>query len=466
MDDVPLEEVLDYVARNLGVESYVGNNVIWLTAPSPKGQLPMETRIYKLQNGAQFHASDWESDRTASKPPTTRKVDESALQGLTSEATEISKKTTAIEDVLKRFIPAPPGADYYFDRGTHALVIRNTLANLTLAESLIQSLDVAPPQVLIEARFVTASVSDLRELGIEWILNSVYDINSKAALSADGSLFERSATRIDKDGTVHYAPYRTDGSGTFPLGPQGPFGQLRPVANPATTAQGLNLTYQGLLTEPMFSAVLHALDISGKGKVLSVPRVTTVNNTPAKLRNGRDLLYFDEFQAQVFHTYDSVSRTTLDYGVLIPKGKPIKEELGITLIAVPSVGADLNRISLLLMPTISDFDGWTDYQSPSNAPATSIQQVTVKLPIIKRQEVQTKVITQSGETVVMGGLVTSVKQKTLHKIPFLSDIPLLGPLFTRLDETEHNENLLIFVTATVISERGETLVPRPTPLIP
>jgi type IV pilus assembly protein PilQ len=216
----------------------------------------------------------------------------------------------------------------------------------------------------------------------------------------------------------------------------------------------------------MFSAVLHALDISGKGKVLSVPRVTTVNNTPAKLRNGRDLLYFDEFQAQVFHTYDSVSRTTLDYGVLIPKGKPIKEELGITLIAVPSVGADLNRISLLLMPTISDFDGWTDYQSPSNAPATSIQQVTVKLPIIKRQEVQTKVITQSGETVVMGGLVTSVKQKTLHKIPFLSDIPLLGPLFTRLDETEHNENLLIFVTATVISERGETLVPRPTPLIP
>jgi type IV pilus assembly protein PilQ len=455
MEDVPLEEVLDYVARNLGVESYVGANVIWLTAPSPKAQSPMVTRIYKLRNGVQFHASDWESEKTANKPPTTRKTDESAMQGLTSEATEISKKTTSIEEALKRFIPVMPGADYYFDRGTHALIIRHTLANLALAEDLIDALDAAPPQVLIEARFVTATVSDLRELGIDWMLDSSYGINSKG----NANKIEVATTQVDKNGNVVYKPYTADGSGGFPLGPQGPFGEIR-SGNPSTVAQGLNLTYRGLLTEPMFSAVLHALDIAGKGKVLSVPRVTTVNNTPAKLRNGLDLLYFDEFQSQIFHSYDAVTRTSQDYGVLIPKGKPIKEELGITLIAVPSVGADMDRISLMLMPTISEQKGWTDYQSWSNNPSANIQQVAVKLPIIERREVQTKVIVQSGETVVMGGLVTSVKQKTLHKVPFLSDLPLLGYLFTRLDETEHNENLLIFVTATVVSERGETLVPR------
>ncbi len=457
MENVPLEEVLDYVARNLGVDSYVGANVIWLTAPSPKSGSPMVTRIYKLQNGVQFHASDWNDEKSAARAPATgRKADESALQGLTSEATEISKKNTSIEEAVKRFIPAVPGADHYFDRGTHALIIRNTLANLALAEDLIEVLDVAPAQVLIEARFVTASVSDMRELGIEWMLNSSFGYSTT---------YGQTTAQIDQGGGVGYTPYSYDDAGTFPLGPQVPFGVKRADAvNPATSSQGLNLTYRGLLTKPMFSAVLHALDISGKGKVLSVPRVTTVNNTPAKLRNGRDLLYFDEFQAQMFRSVvpGPTAATTYyeDIGILIPKGKPIKEELGITLIAVPSVGADMNRISLMLMPTISEQEGWTAYQSASNTPAATIQQVMVKLPVIVRQEVQTKVIVQSGETVVMGGLVKSVKQNTLHKVPLLSAIPLLGALFTRLDETEHNENLLIFVTATVISERGETLVPR------
>ena len=223
----------------------------------------------------------------------------------------------------------------------------------------------------------------------------------------------------------------------------------------------MNLTYRGVLTQPLFEAVLHALDISGKGRTLSVPRVTTVNNTPAKLRNGQDLLYFDEFQAQMFNTYDPVSRLTLNTGALLPKGKPVKEELGITLVAVPSVGADLNTINLMLMPTISQQTGWTDYQDGVTN-SSPLRQVSVKLPLVSRQEVQTKVIVQSGETVVMGGLISSVKQNTLHKIPFLSDLPLLGNLFTRVDVTEENENLLIFVTASVVSERGETLVAKGT----
>ena len=207
------------------------------------------------------------------------------------------------------------------------------------------------------------------------------------------------------------------------------------------------------------------------GRTLSAPRVTTVNNTPAKLRSGEDLLYFDEFQAQMFNAYDPATRLTYQVAALFPRGKPVREELGYTLVAVPSVGADLRTISLMLMPTISQFDGWTSYLAPTSqtpggtntGSATtggiSVYQVEPKLPKIRRSEVQTKVTVQSGETVVMGGLINSVKQRTLHKVPFLSDIPLLGLLFRRYDMTEENRHLLIFVTATVISERGETLVP-------
>lgn len=452
MDNVPLIEVFDYISRNLGVEFYFGNNVVWVTSPVTVGRVPFETRIYKLQHGLQFHASDWENPLDP-KAAASKAVRPEGLPGLTGESTEQSSRATSLEETLKRFVPVVPGADYHFDRDMHLLIVRHTRANLALIEDLIAELDAVPPQVLIEARFVTTRASDLRELGIDWIMNSSLGLGPKQG--------GRSYTQVGNGSSAAFAPYGYDSKGTFPLGPQGSFGTERTkTVNPATASQGLNLTYRGVLTEPLFAAVLHALDISGKGRTLSVPRVTTVNNSPAKLRNGEDLLYYDEYQAQVFTSYDPATPTrSQSFAALFPKGKPVKEELGITLLAVPSVGADMNTISLMLMPTISQQVGWTDYQGDSTN-KSNIYQVAVKLPRIVRREVQTKVIVQTGETVVMGGLIDSVKQNTLHKVPFLSDIPFLGKLFTRVDVTEENENLLIFVTASVVSERGETLVTR------
>ena len=141
----------------------------------------------------------------------------------------------------------------------------------------------------------------------------------------------------------------------------------------------------------------------------------------------------------------------------------MKEELGITLVAVPSVGADMETISLLLTPTISQLVRFVSYQDERQVSpdpnAVNIDQVVVKLPVIARREVQTKVQVKSGETVVMGGLIDTVVQNTEHRVPILGSIPGIGQLFRRVDVTEERRNLLIFVTATVISDRGESLVP-------
>jgi len=266
-------------------------------------------------------------------------------------------------------------------------------------------------------------------------------------------------TQMQPGNIVRHRPYFTDTEGPFPLGPQGYFGLDR-EGNPTTVDQGLNLTYQGVLTQPMFRAIIHALDISGKGRTLSVPRVTTVNNNPAKLRNGEDLRFYEEFQAQAFSLVDAENRK-YTVTVLIPKGKPSLEELGITLVAVPSVGADMRTISLLLTPTISTLEGFVSYQDErlQEEDLSEIRQVVVKLPIISRREVQTKIVVESGQTVVMGGLIGTVKMESTRSVPLLGSIPLLGKLFQRVDVTEQSRNLLIFVTATVISERGESLLP-------
>lgn len=451
VDNTPLRELLDYISRNLGVEFYAGDHVLWAAPAGSKQGAPLKTRIYRFRRGFQFHGGDWGENSSG-------KTDESMIETLSRKATVLSTEKSHIERLIEQFVPPSEGSQFYLDRSSHTLFVRNTPDNLALIETIINSLDVNPPQVFIEARFVETTLSDLRELGIEWVLNSPL-VTSRTTALRDGMPTRVTQTQIDEGASISFDPFSSDDSGTFPLGPQGSFGLVRP-GNPQTASQGLNLTYNGILTEPMFNAVLHALDISGDGRTLSVPRVTTVNNNPAKLRNGQDLRYFEEFKAQAFNLVDEDNKR-FTVTVLIPAGKPVLEELGITLVAVPSVGADRQTISLLLTPTISRLDGFLSYQDDSLGAtnvANQIRQVVVKLPIISRREVQTKVVVGSGETVVMGGLIDSVQQETEHSIPFLGSIPILGNFFKRTDTTTEQKNLLIFVTATVLSERGESLL--------
>jgi len=454
VNDVPLREILDFIARNYGINFYLGENIIWVTAADTGAAAPMQTRIYRLRKGLQHYGDDW---GTADASAT------SDMGTISRRAGTLPEGETYITQIISMFVPEVPGAQLHLDRNTHTLIVRNTVENLQLVGRLVEALDVTPPQVLIEARFMEVTVSDLREVGLEWVLDSALVATQKGVMR-DGQWVEEPRTLVDPGASVRYTPYASDDAGPFPLGPQGSFGSRR-SGNPPTADQGLNLTYRGVLTEPMFQAILHALEVSGKGRTLSVPRVTTVNNHPAKLRDGDDLLYYKQFQAQAFQLVDA-SNQRYTVTALIPQGAPDTAELGITLVAVPSVGADLRSISLLLTPTISALDRFESYQDTGGAdepgaPQVRVQQVVVKLPVISRREVQTKVVVGSGETVVLGGLIRSVEQETVHRVPILGSLPLVGSLFRRTAVTEEKRNLLIFVTATVLSERGENMIPLP-----
>jgi type II secretory pathway component GspD/PulD (secretin) len=422
-DQVPLSEILDYVSRNLGITFFIGENIIWAT-PQTQDQpgIPMATRMYRLRKG----------------------IDGKLEAGTGTQQAESAEENVPIELAILRFVDQPDGADLLFDKKSHALIVKNTVENLAKVEDIIETMDVCPPQILIEARFVSTGVTDLRELGIDWVLNSPYVV-----MESEG----RSRTQINQGGTVGFT-------------------------QPANAAQGLNVSYEGILTDPMFKATIHALDKTGRARTLSVPKVTTINNRVASIRVGEDFRYYDEYDIQSTPSQVTGNAGNTVYSsILVPVGSPKLEELGIELKVRPSVGSDMSSITLQLLPEISEFVRYETYQvgtgnnnnnqnandTTSTSTSTNNGMSTVKLPIFRRSKIETEVIVQSGETVVMGGLITSTEGKRKEKVPFLSSIPLLGLLFQNDVTDTEQKNLLIFVTATIISERGENLVPLALP---
>jgi type IV pilus assembly protein PilQ len=420
-EQVPLAEIFSYISRNLGVAFYLGENTIWIT-PSAEGKdaIPMETRLYKLRKGIPA------------------KLQSFSASGAPAQDSGAAEEDIDIIQAVKRFVPAPAGSDLLFDKKAHLLIVKNTVDNLGKVEDLIEALDVCPPQVQIEARFIGTRITDLRELGVDWVLkgrNGVIPITLNSA--------NRTQTGIPDPGV------------TWPVTPS------------AFSPNGLNFTYTGILTSPEFSAVVHALEETGKSRTLSVPRVTTVNNRPAFIRVGTDYRYFEEYNVQ------SVPGNSTDGGtayssVLVPVGRPTLAEVGIQLSVTPSVGADMSSIDLRLAPEISDRIGFDEFSvatggnNATNAATTNGMSV-IKLPVFQRSKIDTEVIVQSGETVVMGGLIKSSEDRKKSGVPLLASLPLVGFLFAHDNIDQKQENLLIFVTATILSERGEDLIPLPPP---
>ncbi len=414
-DNTPLKEILDYVSRNIGVQFAVGENIIWVTEGTPdEVRIPMETRVFPLRKGLSMQ--------------------------------EIEAGTANVEEALQRFVPQPQGSDLLFNPKAHLLIVKNTRDNLALTEQIVAAMDVVPPQVLIEARFISTQIADMRELGVDWVLDSAVTVSRQRVLR-DGANVGAPRTVITADSRIGFTPFAGD-------------------------ARGLNLTYQGLLTDPMFQAVLHALDRSGKSRTLSVPKVTTVNNRAARIRVGEDFRYFEEYDTISIPSQVSDGGQTVYTSTLVPVGVPRLEELGIILTVTPSVGADMSSITLHMVPEIRDFVRYEEFNVAARGRRTgttgtiidddrTIEDETslIKVPIFRISEVETEVIVRSGETVVTGGLISSSESKSQEKVPILGSVPLLGALFRRDVTEETRQNLLIFVTATILSERGENLIP-------
>jgi general secretion pathway protein D len=209
--------------------------------------------------------------------------------------------------------------------------------------------------------------------------------------------------------------------------------------------------------------MLRALSQKTGSDLLSAPKVTVLSGDLATITVAQELRYpqrYSDIEPEVGSGSSLAGGSGGSAGVVIAAGTPqdfTVRNVGVELSVTPRVEDDDYSITLDLHPMVTEFDGFVEYGGPSIA-ISSGRQVSVPSgfyqPIFSVREVKTRVTIWDGATVVMGGLTREEVKEVNDKVPFLGDIPLFGRLFQSKGESTQKRNLLIFVTANMVSPGG------------
>lgn len=301
------------------------------------------------------------------------------------------------------------------DMRMNALVVKDLSLNIDRMERLIKDLDMRSPQVLIEAKIVEVSSNYARELGVQW--GGKYTGSSSRGMEISGG-----RTGIS-GGTTGLPPV---GSTTFypSAGDIGASGNAYVVNLPAAIGPGaggvIGMTYGTLAGKLSLDFQLSAMVATGQGKILSNPKVMTMNNKEAKISSGVDI------PVRVLTT--TTTGTTAEI-------KTISASLSLS--TTPTITSD-NRIALNIKVEKSEPDFTRQVDN---------------IPTITKRNANAELVVDDGETVVLGGIYTKSEGQSEAGVPLLSRIPIIGWLFKKKNVYDNQSELLIFITPTIVKER-------------
>lgn len=415
LNKVRLREFLRYVARNLDLQFQVGDDLIWIIDAKDPKKLQEETRLYPLRRGFILPATMGSGEAVVTKQLNPQNPSQvvaiTERENINRFVNDNAPAMPSIEVAITNFFT---GSKYFIDYERNLIVARGTREQLEVMEEIIREFDQPVQQVLIEARFITVSQPAFMQLGVLW---------------ETGRTFVAGRAPQDYTGLV-------------------------PSGNQSQVGLGLQEVFTNVLGRATLSATISALEQSGESQTLSAPRLTVLNNRPATISDGKVQYYYEEYTVKTTMT----ERTTASS--FVPSGKPTKLQAGVELEVLASIGGDGKSITLALNPKVSQdvklvtFATLTDVDSSGNV----ISSFDIRLPESRTQEIATRVMVRSGQTVVMGGVLEREQSTYVESVPVLGSLPLIGPLFRRRTEMDRPRYLLIFVTATIVSDTGEFIV--------
>ena len=303
------------------------------------------------------------------------------------------------------------------DARTNTLILKDVAANLDAAEILVSNLDTQTPQILIEARIVETQANFKKEIGIQWGGDGI-------ASAATGN-----ATGIVFPSTIGIAGGSTsdNNSGTSAT----PNFAVNLPASVGTGAGGaIGFTFGSVGGAINLNVRLSAMEEKGFLKIVSAPRIMTLDNIQASIESG----------------------TSIPISVVSAAGaQTVFYDAKLNLEVTPHVTRDGNvYLKINISKNEPDFGNTGASGDPS----------------IIRKEAHTELLIPDGDTTVIGGIYTRNASQSMSSVPFFGSIPFLGYLFRNTSESDNRTELLIFITPRIINRDASIAASGPGSFVP
>lgn len=417
LNNVPWDQALDIVMQARGLDKRERGNVVWVapTAEIAAREQAIEDARIAIEDRTPL-VSEFIPINYGNAEQIATLLTTSALRGAAG---------TGAGQQQGGFLS--PRGSVSFDVRTNTLLVSDIPSKIDEIRSLVALLDRPVDQVLIESRIVIADERFGRELGARFGVSAAReDSNGNVVASAgglpatDGMLNEALANRFARNSPN--APITVPGpSGAGIIVP--PLGQRLNVNLPVTNPAG-SFALAVLGQDYLLDLELSALHSEGRGDVVSSPRVITANQREAVIRQGEEVGY--------------VTIAPQQGGNQVPIPNVQFKEALLELKVTPTITQD-RRVFLAMNVKKDEIAGFVN---------TSIGDV----PQIAKREINTAVLVNNGQTVVLGGVYEFKNRSDLSKVPFLGDLPAVGNLFRKTGRTNEKVELLIFVTPKIIDE--------------
>lgn len=314
------------------------------------------------------------------------------------------------------------------DSRTNVLIVTDVPTNIYKIQQIIERIDTATPQVLIEAKIIETTLGDTDKIGIKW------NLQAELRGSVRPTTFPFQSSRHNEFDR-YFPPGRAPVTSTSTTG-----GTTLAATSTSTDFQtimhdgGLRPSWPvadkddfafGTLDFSQLQILLQILQTRSNAKVLSEPRITVLNNQEAKILVGEVLA------VPIFERNETTGKMEVT-------GYEEKD-LGIQLVVTPQINSE-NQIDVTLNPSITSLIGF-DELTPD-----------IKAPRFATREANTKVRVRNAETIVVGGLIKEDIIDTKNKLPILGDLPFLSYVFSHQERSITKTDLLFFITVTIIEE--------------
>ena len=390
--NVPWDQALDIVLRAKGLDKRRDGNVVWV-APQPelaKFEQDKEDARIAIENREDL-ITDYVQINYHSATEIYKALTEAKGIGGQNGGGQGSQQENGFLSSRGRLVA---------DERTNTLMISDIPKKVASMRELINVIDRPVDQVLIEARIVVATDTFARDLGAKFGIGGTHTYGDNVATIGSGAT---------GGGTAATRGLNVDL-------PAGGFTQGATAPSLAYTLLGANFN---------LDLELSALQQEGRGEVISNPRIITANQREGDIKQGTEIGY--------------VTITGGTNGTAATPNVQFKEAL-LELKVTPTITHD-GRVFLNMFVKKDDVADYIDLPNYG------------VVPTLNRREINTAVLVEDGQTVVIGGVYEFTDDASVSKVPFLADVPFLGNLFKKQGRQKNKAELLIFVTPKIIAVR-------------